>query len=35
MMTIPKASFAREVDFHGTTILNVRKGDKVCMIGDG
>lgn len=25
----------RTIDFHGTTILNVRKGDKVVMVGDG
>jgi ATP-dependent HslUV protease subunit HslV len=27
--------FSRQVDFHGTTILNVRKDGKVCMVGDG
>lgn len=32
---IPQASFSRQIDFHGTTILNVRKGNQVCMIGDG
>lgn len=27
--------FGAKVEYHGTTILNVRKGNQVCMIGDG
>eukprot|EP00347_Sterkiella_histriomuscorum_P010889 403374534 len=35
LMPTNVAAFSREVDFRSTTILNVRKGDKVCMVGDG
>jgi hypothetical protein len=31
----PKANFARLVEFHSTTVLNVRKNGKVAMIADG
>ena len=27
--------FGAKLDYHGTTILNVRKGNQVAMIGDG
>ena len=32
---LPRRHFAGRVEYHGTTILNVRKGNQVCMIGDG
>ena len=34
-LQLQRASYARLVELHSTTVLNVRKGGKVTMIGDG
>ena len=35
MNFISRAAFGAKLEYHGTTILNVRKGNQVAMIGDG